>query len=193
MPFLPLQTLFVNFTVQVFLAVGLGYGKAREGLMGDAPRSPETPILPARLMVWLVFGGLVMTVISLGIIAWATPLYGDSVARTMGLTAFSFANIWFAFETSDEEHTMFGSALLANPTLLKMGALGIVATVLMSELQILNRILDTVNMTIEQWVVCFVVSLLIIVVAEIKKLLKIRTTELPRLAAPKPEAGAAAG
>ena len=36
-PFLPLQTLYVNFTVQVFLAVGLGYGKPREGLMGDKP------------------------------------------------------------------------------------------------------------------------------------------------------------
>jgi Ca2+-transporting ATPase len=144
-------------------------------------------------MIWLVLAGLVMTVISLGIIAWATPVYGDAVARTMGLTAFSFANIWFAFETSDEEHTMFGSALLANPTLLKMAGLAIVATVLMSELKILNRILDTVNMTVDQWVICFVVSLLIIVVAEVKKLLKIRTTELPRLAASEPAAGAAAG
>ena len=42
-PFLPLQTLYVNFTVQVFLAVGLGYGKAREGLMGDKPRDPRLP------------------------------------------------------------------------------------------------------------------------------------------------------
>ena len=41
MPFLPLQTLWVNFTVQVFLAIGLGYGKPREGLMEDAPRSPR--------------------------------------------------------------------------------------------------------------------------------------------------------
>ena len=29
-PFLPLQTLWVNFTVTVFLAIGLGYGKARD-------------------------------------------------------------------------------------------------------------------------------------------------------------------
>ena len=30
-PFLPLQTLFVNFTIQVFQAVGLGYGKPGGG------------------------------------------------------------------------------------------------------------------------------------------------------------------
>ena len=43
MPFLPLQTLWMNFTVQVFLAIGLGYGKAREGLMEDAPATAEPP------------------------------------------------------------------------------------------------------------------------------------------------------
>ena len=32
-PFLPLQTLWVNFTTQVFQSVGLGYGKPSEGLM----------------------------------------------------------------------------------------------------------------------------------------------------------------
>ena len=53
-PFLPLQTLWVNFTVTVFLAVGLGYGKARDDLMLDAPRPPSVPILGRRMLVWLV-------------------------------------------------------------------------------------------------------------------------------------------
>ena len=57
MPFLPLQTLWVNFTVQVFLAIGLGFGEAREGLMKDAPRPPEQPILPRRLLAWVIVGG----------------------------------------------------------------------------------------------------------------------------------------
>ena len=39
-PFLPLQTLWINFTVTVFQAVGLGYSKPREGLMEDAA-APE--------------------------------------------------------------------------------------------------------------------------------------------------------
>ena len=48
-PFLPLQTLYINFTVQVFLAIGLGYGKAREGLMhGRAPAARAAhPAAPA--------------------------------------------------------------------------------------------------------------------------------------------------
>ena len=47
---------------------------------------------------------------------------------------------------------------------------------------LLNRLLDTVNLTVDQWWICIVVSLAIIVLAEVKKLLKIRTTEIPALA-----------
>ena len=40
-PFLPLQTLWINFTVDIFQAIGLGYGKAREGLMEESPRPKD--------------------------------------------------------------------------------------------------------------------------------------------------------
>ena len=53
-PFLPLQTMWLNFTVNVFQAIGLGYGKPREGLMDVPPRPKEQQIMPRRLMTWLV-------------------------------------------------------------------------------------------------------------------------------------------
>ncbi|HEU5204854.1 MAG TPA: HAD-IC family P-type ATPase [Candidatus Limnocylindrales bacterium] len=192
-PFLPLQTLYINFTVQVFLAVGLGYGKAREGLMNDAPRPPKQPILSTRLLVYLVVAGVSMAVVTLGIIAWATPVFGEPVARSMGVVAFSLTNIWFALETADEEKSVFSSETLANPTLLKAAAGSFIATVAATELGILNRILDTVNLTVDQWLLCILVSLLTLAVAEIKKLLRIRTSEAPQLAQPETAAPAAAG
>jgi P-type Ca2+ transporter type 2C len=181
-PFLPLQTLWVNFTVTVFLAVGLGYGKARDDLMLDKPRPPSVPILGRRMLIWLVIAGSTMAVATLGVISWATPVYGEAVARTMGLTVFSLANIWFAFETAHEEKSIVSAETLANPTLLKAGALAIVATVAASELGLLNRVLDTVNLSTEQWVICLVLSLAVVVVAEIKKLLHVRTIDTPELA-----------
>jgi hypothetical protein len=64
-----------------------------------------------------------------------------------------------------------------------MVGLALVATVVTSELRILNRILETVNLTTEQWLTCIGVSLAILVIAEAKKLLRIRTTEIPVQAA----------
>ena len=44
-PFLPLQTLWINFTTLPFQAIGLGYGQPNEGLMRQPPRPPGRPIL----------------------------------------------------------------------------------------------------------------------------------------------------
>ena len=60
-----------------------------------------------------------MAVCTLAVIWWATDAHGEAVARTMGLTVFSLANIWFALETSDPAHSVFGIDLRDNPTLLK--------------------------------------------------------------------------
>ena len=46
-PFLPLQTMWLNFTVNVFQAIGLGYGKPREGLMAVPPRPKDAEDHPA--------------------------------------------------------------------------------------------------------------------------------------------------
>ena len=176
-PFTPVQTLWVNFTVTVFLAIGLGYGKAREGLMNETPRDPTQPILPNRLFSYLVFIGLVMAICTLGVIWWATDAHGEAVARTMGLTVFSLANIWFALETSDPAHSVFDMDLRANPTLLKGVGLAILVTIAAVELNVLNRLLETTGLTIEQWVICLVVSLAVLVVGEVVKLLHISTEE----------------
>jgi Ca2+-transporting ATPase len=177
MPFLPLQTLWVNFTVQVFMAVGLGYGKEREGLMAEAPRPPTRPILPTRLLAWVVTAGLVMALGTLAVIQWATGQYGDQVARTMGLTVFSLFNIWLALETSDEERSIFNPEILRNGTLIKAAGAALVVTILATEFRLLNRVLDTVSLDLDQWLVCIGVSLAIVVVAEVRKLLGIRVTE----------------
>jgi Ca2+-transporting ATPase len=185
-PFLPLQTLWVNFTIQVVLAIGLGYGKAREDLMQDAPRPPTRPILPRRLMTWVVFGGLVMAAATLGVISWATNEYGEAVARTMGLTTFSLCQIWFALETSDEDRSVFSIATIHNAVLMKAAGAALLMTVLATELGFLNRLLDTVSLTLDQWLVCIGASLTVILVAEVRKLLHIRVTETNERAQPDP-------
>jgi Ca2+-transporting ATPase len=190
-PFLPLQTLWVNFTVTVFLAIGLGYGKPREGLMGDPPRPPERPILPNRLFTYLVVVGLGFGLSTLAVIWWASDVFGEDIARTMGVTTFSIANIWFALETADEERSVFSGGFLDNPPLLKAAGLSVVAIVLATELGLLQRLLDTVSLTLEQWAICIVASLLVLLVAEVKKFLRIDTDDQPARVEPKPVAAPA--
>ena len=168
-PFLPLQTLWINFTVTVFQAVGLGWSKARVGLMADAPRPKDARILPGPLMVWLVFCGLVFAASTLALIVWATDRFDETIAHTMGLVAFSFFHIFFSLETANEERTLFSSELFDNPTLLKSTAISVLSVFLATTFGPLQRILDTDELTAEQWGLCLVVAAVILVVCEIRK------------------------
>jgi Ca2+-transporting ATPase len=178
-PFLPLQTLWLNFTVNVFQAIGLGYGKPREGLMEIPPRPKEQQIMPRRLMIWLVFVGLVMAAGTLGVLAWGDANFGDTVARTMGVSTFALFRLFSSLETADEDQSLFSGSILANRPLLIATGLSVLTILLATELGFLQRILGTVSLSIDQWVVCLLVSLSLIVVEEARKLLKIRTGDEP--------------
>ena len=73
--FVPLQTLWINFTTQVFQAIGLGYGEPRRGLMKRKPRDPEAQILPRAKLLWLALVGGVMGAATIGVLAWADSHY----------------------------------------------------------------------------------------------------------------------
>ena len=112
-PFVPLQTLYVNFTTQVLQAIGLGYGRPGEGLMKRKPRPSDEPILPRPLLIWVGIAGLVLGGATLGVIAWADDHYGNSaVARTMGLTTFAISNVIFSLTTRDERRSVFSLDVL---------------------------------------------------------------------------------
>ena len=156
-PFLPLQTLWINFTVDIFQAIGLGYGKQREGLMEEAPRPKDQKILPAPLFLWLAFIGIWSWPRSPSrVIVWAGNNYGETVAHTMGLVTFSMLHLFFSLETSDEERTLFSSELLENRVLLKTSALSVLTIFLATAFGPLQRVLDTVELSVEQWAVCIV-------------------------------------
>jgi P-type Ca2+ transporter type 2C len=170
-PFVPLQTLWLNFTTQLFLAIGLGYGQPVEGLMARRPRPAEQPILPRRTLAWLAVVGLVMGGSTLGLLYWANGVYDTATARTMGLTALAVANVALAIGTRDERRSMFSVGYFADRHFLFAIGGAIAAIVLQTELRLFQRLLGTVSLDLGQWVLCVAIGLLVLVVYEVRKAL----------------------
>ena len=146
-PFFPLQTLFMNFTIQVFQAVGLGYGKPAEGLMEREPRPIQRAAPVPPLLVWLAVAGLVMGGGTLAVIAWAANAYDDTVARTMGMVSFCLSNVAFSFATKDERLSAFSLDLLGDRPFFLATLASIITIILMAQLDFLNRFLDTTGLS----------------------------------------------
>ena len=190
-PFLPLQTMWLNFTVNVFQAIGLGYGKPREGLMEVPPRPKEQKILPRRAMSWLVFLGLVMAAGTLGVLWWGNDQFGDVIARTMGITTFSLYRLFSSLETADEDESLFSGSILSNRPLLMASGLSVLTILLATEFGFFQRLLGTASLNVDQWLICIGVALSLIVVEEVRKLLKVRTGDEPAVAELAPAAATA--
>jgi P-type Ca2+ transporter type 2C len=173
-PFLPLQTLYVNFTVDLFLAIGIGLGAASPGLMQRPPRGSKAEILPRRTLFGLAALGLVLAVCTLGIMWSAQGTLGEPVARSMGLVTFALAGIFLALECNDDTGSVFGMATLNNGKLIQMSVFALVATIAVTELGLFQRIFDTVSLNASQWVTCLVVGSVIVWVMEVEKLIRRR-------------------
>ena len=173
-PFLPLQTLWINFTTMLFQAVGLGYGQPAAGLMERRPRDPEQPILPRPQMVWLVVIGLIIGGATLGVITWAEGAFDRTVALTMGVVTFSLASLLFSLATRDEARTVFSLDTLSDKTFVRSTALSVVTLVLTTVLGPLQAFLGTVALDTGQWLVCVGAALPVLVASELRVLVSRR-------------------
>jgi Ca2+-transporting ATPase len=177
-PFVPLQTLWVNFTTQVSQAVGLGFGKPADDIMQRKPRRPDEPILPRDVLIWLAIAGLVMGGGTLGVIAWADTSHAVELGRTMGLTTFAIANVVFSFTVRDKVRSVFRHETLEDHRFLLASGLSLVSIIFAAETRLGNRLLNTVNLSFNQWVICVLVGSAILIVSEIyKAILRSRTHE----------------
>ena len=170
-PLLPLQILWINFAIDVLLAVGLGFDAATPGLMHRRPRSPDDPVIPRALGVRLGFAGFLVATGTLIAVAYGEDRYGLAVATTMGLTTTALLHIAAALEWRDPRHSVFTRATIANGrfNLLMIGAL--VLSFLVTTIPALQRIFDTVDLDGPQWRVCLLIVLGYFVLAELGKLI----------------------
>jgi Ca2+-transporting ATPase len=183
-PISALGVLWVNFTVIVFLAIGLGTGEASPAIMDRPPRQSGVKIIPRGLMAILVLAGIAMAVSTLVITQYALMMgWGNLVAQTISLTTFSFACIFLGLACNDDLTSVFSRDLLHNDTLMKWTGWSLLATFLVVELDLLNRLFLTVGLSVGQWVLCAVAGSLVLWVMEIVKIFQRRSAASKRPAA----------
>jgi Ca2+-transporting ATPase len=181
--FVPLQTLWLNFTTQVFQAVGLGYGKFADNLMDRKPRKADEEILDRLRFAWIAIAGLIMAIGTVGVGWYLDDRYGADVSRTGALTVFSIFNVVFSFTALDEKRTMFSLEGFSDRKFLLTTGMSIIAIVLGTELNVFNRFLQTTGLTRAQWGACLVIPLSLVAASEAWKwYLRRRTSEQPAVA-----------
>ena len=189
-PLLPLQTLWVSFTMLSIQSVGLGYSKPAAGLMERPPLPPSRPILTRALIVWLALVGLLMTIGTLSVISGAEQVHGLAVARTMGMVTFALFLLFFSIESKDQRDSAFSLDTFSDKMFVITTSGSFVLLVLSTVLSIFQTVLKTVRLDVRQWLICTAVALSIVAAAEIRKTVLRQTTAKTIHPAARPRAGA---
>jgi Ca2+-transporting ATPase len=178
-PLTPLQILWINFAVDVVLAIGLGFDAPVPGLMQRVPRDATAPIVDRALGIRLGVASVAMAALALGVAAWGEHRYDLVVATTMGLTTLSLMHVVAALESREPRETIFSRYTLANRRFVQLIGIALVLTFLVTALAPLQRIFDTVPLTSSQWGVCLLGPVVFVAIAELGKLLDRRSAGPP--------------
>jgi Ca2+-transporting ATPase len=167
-PFTPLNVLWVNFLVQVPIAVALGFDKPSPGLMDRKPRPLSQPVLSGSQWVRLIFTGFL---VALGVLA-VEAIYetvDPAVAATMGFVVFSFFNIAVGLTARSETGTVFTMETVGDRRQLQLYGIALLFVIIGAEFNIGQRILGTVSLTGQQWFICLVLAFVLILIDEVVK------------------------
>jgi Ca2+-transporting ATPase len=164
-PFAPLAVLWVNFLVQVPIAIALGFDKPSPGLMENKPRPLKQPVLSRMQWLRIVFLGTIMAAGTLLVEAYYERI--DAVlASTMALTAFSLFSIAIGLSARSETQTVLNRDILADRRQVEIYGLTLILVFIATELHFLQRILGTTPLSSDQWLLCFGVAFTLLLIDE---------------------------
>lgn len=167
-PFSPAVVLWINFLVQVPIAIALGYDKPLPGLMERKPRPLSQPVLSRAQWARLIFIGLLVALGTLAVEITYEPI-DARLAATMGFVVFSLFNVIAGFSSRSETETLFQVENFTDRRQLMLYGLSLLITFLSTELGFTQRILGLVGLDGQQWLLCIGLAVALALVYEVIK------------------------
>jgi P-type Ca2+ transporter type 2C len=168
-PLNPLQIIWLNFVIDVPIAIALGFDEPTGGLMQRKPRPVGAPVLSTANWVRLCVQGAVMTVGTLVAYQIGEANFTIAIASTMLLTTLSLYHIAAGLLARDQVNTIFRREFVPGAAQLRRYGIALAATILVTEIGFLQRIFSMVDLTLGQWGICVGIALTLVVVEEVIK------------------------
>ena len=165
-PFGPLVILWINFLVQVPIAIALGFDEPSKTLMKRKPRPLSQPVVSRNQWLRIIFLGAIIAAATLFVEAYYTPA-GENQATTMGFVVFSLLSIAIGLTARSETETLFSRERI--PGWRQAALYGLALLFVFIGTALLQGIFNTTPLTGEQWGICILFTAGLIAVEEVIK------------------------
>lgn len=106
---------------------------------------------------------------TLSLLTWGWSAHGETVARTMGLTAFLVAVVLWSFESRDDLRSAFSMDVFDDRTFLIATGISVAVIFLGTTLSAFQAFLETESLDLDQWLICIGSAAAVLVVTELRK------------------------
>ena len=179
LPFGALAVLWINFAVQVPIAIALGFDKPLPGLMARKPRPLSQPVLSRSQWARIIFLGLIVAIGTLALESVYSAV-SATAAATMGLVVFSLFNIAIGLSARSEFQTVFDRDILSDRRQLMLYGLSLLFAFLATELGFMQRLFDTTPLRAQEWLLCVGFAVVLILIDEVIKFFLRRRHSQPK-------------
>ena len=191
-PFTPEQILWINFLIDAPLGMALGFDNETPGLMLLKPRPRDESILTKSVVLTVGLVGLFMAASFLALITFGKDAYGSvALGSTLAISAFAMFRIVGSYESRSQTDSILTVATFDNATLNWVVLAEVVLALLVTEWDLLRKMLGTEHLSMAQWGLAIAPAVVLFVLWEIGKALA-RSRGGAADAKPQAEAGKAA-
>jgi Ca2+-transporting ATPase len=171
LPLLPLQILWINLVTDGLPGLALAVEPAERNTMRRPPYPPKTSIIDRLMAIDIVWIGLLMGVVSLGVgFFYFDPLAAtDARWRTMIFTVLTLAQMGNAVALRSARDSVFSIGLLSNKALLGSVLLTFTLQMAVVYLPALQDIFKTTSLSALDLAVCLVLSTVVFWAVEVRK------------------------
>jgi Ca2+-transporting ATPase len=168
-PLLPVHILWINLVTDGLPGLALSSEKAEKNIMQRPPRHPQESIFSKGLGVHVIWVGLLMGALSLGMQAWSIH-DGNSHWQTMVFNTLCLSQMGHVLAIRSESQSFFSIGMFSNKPLVGAVLLTLILQFVVTYVPFFQPIFRTEALTLNEFILVGAVSSIVFFAVEIEKM-----------------------
>ena len=173
---LPIHILWINLVSDGLPAISLSFEKAEKDIMKRPPRPPQQTVFAEGRGLHMIWVGILMAGIALSLQGWA--IRNDMPWQTMVFNFLCLSQMGHVLAIRSEKQSFFSIGLFSNKLLIGSVMITLLLQIAITYVPFLQSVFKTESLTLYEFVLVGVGSILIFAAVEIEKMVKRKTEKL---------------
>jgi len=170
-PLLAIHILWINLVTDGLPGLALASEPAEHNIMRRIPRNPNQNIFGGAMAWHILWVGLLLGLVTLGVQAWAIKNNNPN-GQTMAFSVLCFSQLGHAMAIRSNKHSVFKTGMFSNKPMILALSITVLLQLLIIYMPALNEIFKTTPLNMKELTITFAASSIVFFAVEIEKIFK---------------------